>query len=87
MTHTWYVTCEIRNRGRPSKKGRRPRGTRTFATEAEAKMFARTKLAEGLIVFGGTINPYFPKRLVLSSDVARWVEEQREPTSNEDQSG
>lgn len=43
------------------------------------------KLEEGLVVFAGTINPYSPKRLILSHDVAGWLEEQIE--SNEDQRG
>jgi hypothetical protein len=71
---TWYVTFEIRKRGQLPRKERSPRETRTFATEAQAKTFARTKLEEGLVVFAGTINPHFPQRLILSHDVANWVE-------------
>jgi hypothetical protein len=70
---TWYVTFEIRKRGLLSKKERSPRETRTFATEAEAKIFARVKLEEGLVVFAGTINPQSPKRLILFHDVANWL--------------
>jgi len=81
---TWYVTFEIRKRGLLSKKERSPRETRTFATEAEAKKFARVKLEEELVVFAGTINPHSPKRLILSYDISSWVEEQ--PASNQDQS-
>jgi hypothetical protein len=73
LAGTWYVTFEIRKRGLLSKKERSPRETRTFATEAEAKMFARAKLEEGLVVFAGTINPHSPKRLVLSHDIADWL--------------
>jgi hypothetical protein len=72
----WYVTFEIRKRGLLHKKERSPRESRTFATEAEAKMFARAKLDEGLVVFAGTINPHSPKQLILSHDIARWVAEQ-----------
>ena len=32
-------------------------------TEAEAKIFARSKLKEGLTVFAGTINPHIPNGL------------------------
>ncbi|MBR0696308.1 hypothetical protein [Bradyrhizobium lablabi] len=85
MRPTWYVTFEIRKRGLLSKKERSPRETRTFATEAEAKTFARVKLEEGLVVSAGTINPYSPKRLILAHDVASWVDEQIE--SNEDRRG
>jgi hypothetical protein len=81
---TWYVTFEIRKRGL-LKKERSPRETRTFATEPEAKIFARAKLDEGLVVFAGTINPESPKRLILFHDVGDWLAGRAEPTSREDQ--
>ena len=68
MTPNWYVTFEVRGRG-ILPKPRSPRETRTFVTEAEAKIFARSKLAEGLVVFAGTINPHTPKRVVPSSHI------------------
>jgi hypothetical protein len=71
-TPIWYVTFEIRKRGILPKQ-RSPRETRTFVTEDEAKIFARSKLEEGLTVFAGTINPHFPKRLVPSSQVYAWL--------------
>ena len=87
MPLTWFVTFEIRDRGLLRKKERSPRETRTFATEAEAKMFAQTKLEEGLVVFAGTINPHSPKRLILASDIAGWLVEESEPLSrSKDQS-
>jgi hypothetical protein len=76
---TWFVTFEIRKRGLLRKKERSPRESHTFATEAEAKMFAQTKLEEGLVVFAGTINPHSPKRVVLSRDIAGWLVEGTEP--------
>jgi hypothetical protein len=85
LAPTWYVTFEIRKRGLLSKKERSPRETRTFATEAEAKMFARVKLDNGLVVFAGTINPHLPKRLILSNSIANWLEEPSESATNEDQ--
>ena len=81
----WYVTFEIRKRGLRSRKERSPRETRTFATEAEAKVFARLKLENGLVVFAGTINPHLPKRLILSNSIANWLEEPNESATNEDQ--
>jgi len=54
-------------------KQRSPRETRTFGTEAEAKIFARSRLDEGLVVYAGTINPHTPKRLVPSSQVESWL--------------
>ena len=71
-TPIWYVTFEIRKRGILPKQ-RSPRETRTFVTEDEAKIFARSKLEEGLTVFAGTINPHFPKRLVPSSQIYAWL--------------
>jgi len=82
----WYVTFEIRKRGLLSKKERSPRETRTFATETEAKMFARWKLEDGLVVFAGTINPHSPKRLILFHDVANWVDSRTE-AATEDRPG
>lgn len=79
MPLTWFVTFEIRKRGLLLKKERSPRETHTFATEAEAKMFAQTKLEEGLVVFAGTINPYSPRRVILSRDIADWLVEESEP--------
>jgi hypothetical protein len=84
---TWFVTFEIRKRGLLRKKERSPRETRTFATEAEAKMFAQTKLEEERVVFAGTISPHTPKRVILSRDIAGWLVEENEPLSrSKDQS-
>jgi hypothetical protein len=87
LAPTWFVTFEIRRRGLLLKKERSPRETRTFATEAEAKTFARVKLEGGLVVFAGTINPHLPKRLILSHAIANWVAEPTAPTpaASEDQ--
>ncbi len=82
LAPTWFVTFEIRKRGLLSKKERNPRESRTFATEAQAKMFARVKLEEGLVVFAGTINPHVPKRLVLSHDIANWLDARAEAASS-----
>jgi hypothetical protein len=46
-----------------------------FASEAEAKKFARAMLDEGRIVIAGTINPHSPKQLILSQDIDRWLAE------------
>jgi hypothetical protein len=76
MTPTWYVTFE-RKRG-VLPKCRSPRETKTFATEADAKAFARLMLEAGLPVFAGTINPHLPKRLISSSGMPAWLEDERE---------
>lgn len=72
MTATWYVTFEIRTRG-ILPRSRSPRETRTFDNEVEAKVFARTKLEEGVALFAGTINPYTPKRLIPAARIHAWL--------------
>ena len=74
MSLTWYVTFELQKRGLLSTKRRSPRATRTFATEVEAKNFAREKVDQGLIVFAGTINPQFPKQFVPPNKIPDWLE-------------
>jgi hypothetical protein len=77
MISTWYVTFEVRKRGLLLRQ-RSPRETKTFATEAEAKLFARAKLDEGLAVFAGTINPHLPRRVIPASCIADWLAEGRD---------
>ena len=69
----WFVTFEVRNV--TPKKLRSPRSTRTFESEAEAKIFARTKLAEGVTVYAGTISPHSPRRSIPWSGITYWLEE------------
>jgi hypothetical protein len=87
-TPIWYVTFEVRKRGTLPKQ-RSPRETRTFATETEARTFAREKLEEGLTVYAGTINPHMPKRIVPSSQVYAWLageQDDNEPSRGDDDS-
>ncbi len=74
---TWYVTFEVRKAG-SLRKQRRPRETSTFATEHEAKQFARAKLEEGLAVFAGTINPHLPKRVIPASGIHAWLADEQD---------
>lgn len=83
MNPTWYVTFEIRKSGVLPKQ-RSPRETRTFATEGEAKQFAREKLEEGLAVFAGTINPHLPRRLIPSSDIQAWLTDANDGTPSQE---
>ncbi|MCP3471057.1 hypothetical protein NLM33_12045 [Bradyrhizobium sp. CCGUVB1N3] len=75
MTQIWYVTYEVRKQGVLPKQ-RSPRETKTFATETEAKAFARSRLREGLAVFAGTINPHLPKRIIPSSLIHAWLDDE-----------
>ncbi len=78
MLHAWYVTFELRKRGILPKR-RSMRVTRTFATEAEAKEFARAKFDEGLVVFAGTLNPHVPRRLIPSARISSWLDASQPP--------
>ena len=73
MNHICYVTFEVPRRGTLIER-RSPRATCTFATEAEAKEFARVKFEEGLIVTAGTIIPHLPRQAIPSSRIAAWIE-------------
>jgi len=81
MNPTWYVTFENRKSGVLPKQ-RSPRETRTFATEDEARQFAREKFDEGLAVFAGTINPQVPRRIIPSSDIQAWLADDSDGASS-----
>ena len=83
MPHTWYVTFETSRRG-VLPRPRSPRATRTFETEKEAKDFARAKLDEGLCMHAGTINPHTPKQLIVSGNIASWLEEESDNAPHAD---
>jgi hypothetical protein len=68
----WYVSFVPKERvGKRSQA----RATETFRNEQEAKAFAKTKLAEGLNVSAGTLNPHLPKRTIASAQLFDWLNE------------
>jgi hypothetical protein len=73
MPYTWYVTCEVHQRGILPKR-RSPRATRRFETEAEARNFARVQFNQGLSVFAGTINPHTPRQIIPTSKIPLWLQ-------------
>ena len=73
MKHTWYVTFEVPKDGTLLRR-RRARSTKTFATETEAKDFARSKFKGGLIVTAGTLVPHLPRRAIPSVEISTWLE-------------
>ena len=83
MNPTWYVTVEVQRRGILPRQ-RSPRETKTFATEHEAKLFARAKRDEGLSIFAGTINPHLPKRLIPSSGINAWLADDQDSAAAPD---
>jgi hypothetical protein len=66
---TWYVSFETQ--GKLAKL----RTTEPFQNEQEAKAFARAKLAEGLNVNAGTLNPHRPKQTITSLRILDWLKE------------
>jgi hypothetical protein len=52
----------------------KPRSTRTFKSEVDAKLFAMQILAKGWSASAGTLNPHQPKRVVAPSEVERWAD-------------
>ncbi len=68
---TWYVSYVTS--GNVSAE-RTHRSTRTFADEAEARTFARTRFEAGdKTLVAGTINPVTPKRVIPSSAIPDWL--------------
>jgi hypothetical protein len=69
---TWYVATSIPNQ---EKTGHYSRRSKSFVSESAAKQFAATKVAEGIEVSAGTLNPVLPRRIVGPSEVAKWLSE------------
>ena len=86
MAHTWYVTFEVHRRGVLPER-RSPRSTQTFASEAEAKSFARAKFNEGLVVTAGNLNPCVPRQILASGDIPAWLDPAPDDTEPGDDSG
>jgi hypothetical protein len=72
--NTWYVSFNTPPPTRTPGNREVLRITKTFQTEVEAKEFARLKLAEGLTVIAGTINPHVPKRTIATPEIYQWLE-------------
>ena len=70
---TWYVSYIASGN---LFDDRAHRATKTFASEQEAKEFARMRTAAGdQTLIAGTINPVLPKRVVSSATIPAWIEE------------
>jgi hypothetical protein len=71
---TWYVSFEPKQ---PLSGNARhhPRVTEPFRNEQEAKVFAKTKLADGRNVSAGTLNPHQPKRTIAPAQIPDWLNE------------
>jgi hypothetical protein len=72
IPHTWYVSIYVPHQ---EKTGHYSRRSRTFASESEAKQFAGAKIAAGVNVSAGTLNPVAPKKIVGPSEIEKWLSE------------
>jgi hypothetical protein len=52
----------------------KPRSTRTFKSEVDAKLFAMQLLAKGLSANAGTLNPHQPKQTITASQIEQWAD-------------
>ena len=69
-SHIWYVAFT------PDKIDglSAARSTRTFASEAEAKVFALDVLNRGWPASAGTLNPHQPKQTIGPAQIERWLD-------------
>jgi hypothetical protein len=72
IPNTWYVSVHV---PREDTQGHYSRRSQTFTSEEDAKQFAATRLAEGVEVSAGTLNPVSPKRIIGPSQIEEWLEE------------
>lgn len=76
IANHWYVSIEGPNEWRPnSSRAPAPRLSKSFQTENEAKQFAREMLFKGLKVIAGTMNSHLPRRLIVTPEIERWIDE------------
>jgi hypothetical protein len=68
----WFVT--YKPVGSTSRKGYR-RSSKQFASEQDAKAFAKDRLAEGSEITAGTLNPHSPKRFIGAARILDWLNE------------
>jgi hypothetical protein len=74
LKHIWYVSFEV-PRAPMGEKQPYSRKTKTFQSEVEAKNFAKEKLQNSSNVNAGTLNPFFPKRVITSAQIYEWLEQ------------
>jgi len=75
IANQWYVSIDRPIQWRPtSSRASSPRESKSFPTEIEAKQFARAMLSDGFKVMAGTMNPHLPRRLIVASEIDRWIE-------------
>jgi hypothetical protein len=73
VSNTWYVSIHLPYQ---EKTGHYSRRSHAFTCESDARKFAARKLAEGVEVSAGTINPVMPKRIVGPNEIKQWLSEE-----------
>ena len=78
ITNRWFVSVGAPKRLRLfSSATLRPRETKSFPTEIEAKHFAAVMLSEGRKVTAGTLSPHQPmRRTITAAEINRWIGEE-----------
>jgi hypothetical protein len=75
LTNHWFVSVETPKLLFSSAP--RPRETKSFPTEIEAKQFAMAMLSEGRKVTAGTLMPHQPiRRTIPASEINQWIGEE-----------
>jgi hypothetical protein len=72
IPNSWYVSVCV---PREDTGGHYSRRSQTFTSEDDAKQFATARLAEGVEVSAGTLNPVRPKRVIGPSQIEEWLQE------------
>ena len=78
ITNHWFVSVETPKQLRlSSSAASRPRETKSFPTEIEARQFAMATLSEGRKVTAGTLMPHQPiRRTIPASEINQWIGEE-----------
>ena len=79
QTNRWFVSIEVPRQLLPASSRTPARQTKTFATEAEAKQFAREMLlAERKNIIAGTLlgADQTERRIITGAKLYRWIEEE-----------
>ncbi|THD67196.1 MAG: hypothetical protein E7813_11845 [Bradyrhizobium sp.] len=76
--NTWYVSVYV---PREDTREHYSRRSQTFTSEDDAKQFATARLAEGLDVSAGTLNPVRPKRTIGPSQIEEGFRKNHRPHS------
>lgn len=71
----WYVSFGAdRNAKSSDGVGGPARTTRTFKSEADARLFALEIVRKGWNASAGTLNPYQPKQMIAPSEIESWAD-------------